>query len=280
MQYETYKLGKLKKKSIHRLYTREELEAFELPRLREICRTENIKPPTMEILYHKEELAALLYRYLGIVKTQGITVYERAGCKRLEDAFAKAANNQMGGIEVPARVEVYKDQTSCNDKESPCLAVTEQELGMYAFLVDEARKIQAVLMLKQAETGSYQMRLDRECMSPELPIGRFHQWALLFLESACVEEAVRCYQGTERKKSMISYIHIPLAEVWVKEVPQSLEPLLIDYGTSYTTAGTCSSFRQKRVGAGERISFPAALDCEWRQRAVVRAAISVRVCSR
>ena len=35
MQYETYKLGKLRKNPIRRLYTREELEAFELPRLRE-----------------------------------------------------------------------------------------------------------------------------------------------------------------------------------------------------------------------------------------------------
>ena len=62
MQYETYKLGKLKKNPIRRLYTREELEAFELPRLRDICRTENIKPPTMEMFHRKEELAALLYR--------------------------------------------------------------------------------------------------------------------------------------------------------------------------------------------------------------------------
>ena len=58
MQYETYKLGKLRKNPIRRLYTREELEAFELPRLREICRVENIKPPTMEMFHRKEELAA------------------------------------------------------------------------------------------------------------------------------------------------------------------------------------------------------------------------------
>ena len=39
MLYETYKLGKIKKNPVRRrLYTREELEAFELPRLREICR--------------------------------------------------------------------------------------------------------------------------------------------------------------------------------------------------------------------------------------------------
>ncbi len=79
MHYETYKLGKLKKNPIRRLYTREELDAFELPRLREICRMENIKPPTTDILHHKEELARLLYRYLGAVKNPGIAVYAAPG---------------------------------------------------------------------------------------------------------------------------------------------------------------------------------------------------------
>lgn len=242
MQYETYKLGKLRKNPIRRLYTREELAAFELPRLREICRSENIKPPTMEMFHHKEELAALLYRYLGAVKKPGIAVYTREGCKRMEDAFAKTGSGQMGGIEVPARMELYQDQTSFNIEESPYLAITRQELGMYAFLADDTEEIQAVILLDQVNTGKYQMRLDRERISPDIPAGRFHQWELLFLEPAYVEEAVRCYQGKERKKSMLPYIRIPVPEIWIKEVPECTEPLIIDYGTSYTTAGTCFSF--------------------------------------
>lgn len=266
MQYETYKLGKLKKNPIRRLYTREELETFELPRLRDICRTENIKPPTMEMFHRKEELAALLYRYLGIVKRPGIAVYTNEGCKRLKDAFEKSGTGQMGGIEVPAQMVLFQDQSSLNDKEDPYLAITRQEPGMYAFLVDEMQEIQAVLMLDQVTAGRYQMRLDRERMSPDLPAGRFHQWELLFTEPAYTEEVIRCYRGRERRKSMIPYIRIPIPEVWVKEVPQSPEPLIIDYGTSYTTAGTCFSFHQTSAGKGERITFPAVLDCEWRQQ--------------
>lgn len=278
MQYETYKLGKLKKNPIRRLYTLEELEAFELPRLREICRAENIKPPTMEMFHQKEELAALLYRYLGIVRKPGIAVYEPEGCRRLEQAFEKTGSGRMGGIEVPARMELYQDQTSLNEKESPYLAVTGQELGSYAFLEDETQQIQAVLMLTAVSKGRYQMRLDRERISPGIPAGRFHQWALLFLEPAYVEEAVRCYQGTERKKTMLPYIRIPLPEVWVKEVPESAEPLIIDYGTSFTTAGTCSGYRKAGAAAGERICFPAVSDCTWRQQgACTRCCISPSV---
>ncbi len=289
MQYETYKLGKFRKHPIRRLYTREELESFELPRLREICRAENIKPPTMEMFHRKEELTALLYRYLGAVKKPGIVCWTEEGCRRLEEAFGKAGNAGIirekadirglaGGIEVPARMELFKGQTSLNIKEAPYLAVTSQELGMYAFLADEEEKIQAVLLLDQVNADSYRLFLDKERMAPDIPTGRFHHWELLFIETAYVEEAVRCFQGKERKKRMLSCISVPLPEVWVREVPRAQEPLIIDYGTSFTTAGTCFSFSQPGGGqgespfssapgrTGERISFPAVLDCAWRQQ--------------
>lgn len=268
MQYETYKLGKLRKNSIRRLYTREELETFELPRLRDICRTENIKPPTVEMYHKREELVALVYRYLGVTKKPGIAIYMEEGCKRLEEAFEKAGSVTAGGIEVPARMEIFQGQTSLNEKDAPCLAVTGRELSRYAFLTDGARNIQAVLMLDQVDAGKYRMRLDRERMSPHILTGRFHQWELLLTEPAYEEDTVQCYQGKERMKSRkaIVNIRVPVPEVWVREVPQSPDPLLIDYGTSYTTAGTCFRPGQAGTGKGGRIFFPAVMDCEWRQQ--------------
>ncbi|MDE7312399.1 MAG: hypothetical protein K2N87_12400 [Eubacterium sp.] len=283
MQYETYKLGKLKKNPIRRLYTREELESFELPRLREICRMENIKPPTMEILHHKEELARLLYRYLGAIKNPGIAMYLAEGCQRLEEAFEKKEAQSCGGIEVPARMELYQGQASLYEKESPYIVTARQELGSYAFLADEAQKVQAILLLDEVRAGKYRLRLDRERMSPDLPAGRFHQWELLFLEQAQSEEAVRCYQGRERRRSILSCIRVPVPEVWVKEVPQSEEPLIIDYGTSYTTAGTC--FQPGNGVSGETVLFPAAADCEERQAggcqncALCPSVLAVKDCS-
>lgn len=282
MQYETYKLGKMKKNAIRRLYTREELDAFELPRLREICRAENIKPPTMEMLHQKEELAALLYRYLGAVKKPGIAAYQPEGCRRLEEAFfetdsaiqeksyhrgyRRMPDKIFPAAEVPARMELYQDQTSLNGKDDVYTVTAKQEFCMYAFLADETQKIQAVFTLDQIQKGTYRLHLDRERMAQDIPAGRFHHWNLLFVEAAYEEETVRCYQGRERKKSILPCICVPLPEVWVKEVPKSLEPLIIDYGTSYTTAGTCFGFRQNPAGMGERVSFPIVLDCEWKNQ--------------
>lgn len=264
MRYETYKLGKMKKNPVHRLYTREELEAFELPRLREICRTENIKPPTVEMFHQKKELEALIYRYLGTVENPGIAEYSKEGCFRLQELFAKPQNGQIGGLEAPARIELYQGQAFLNGKAASYAVSSIQELGCYAFLEDGSQFIQAILMLDTINSGKYRLRLEKRLISPEIPSGRFHNWELLFLSPDSLESSIRCYQGKEIRKTSVHYIRVSIQEVWVREVPMSEEPLIIDYGTSYTTAGTC--FSQTTARIGERISFPVIQGCEWEQQ--------------
>lgn len=89
MLYQTYKLGKMKKSPVRRFYTREELESYELPRLRDICRTEHIKPSKVEIFNDKQKLTDLLYRYLGIVKRKRIAAWSEEGSRLLEEALEK-----------------------------------------------------------------------------------------------------------------------------------------------------------------------------------------------
>lgn len=266
MLYETYKLGKMKRTPVRRLYTREELEALELPRLREICRAESIKPPTMETFHQKEEMVNLLYRYLGAVEKADYLSYQADKCLLLEHAFLQDGREQQGVIEVPARMELYQGQTSINEKEHPYIVVSRMDvaLGAYAFLTDEGGKIQAILMLHSLDSRRYKMHLDFQGMSPEIPAGCFHGWSLLFLEPAHLEEAVGRYLGKEQKKGAFCYIRIPLPEVWIKEVPVSETPLVIDFGSSYTAAGTYAS-RQKEE-TGKRIAFADIPDCGWNRQ--------------
>ncbi len=212
MLYETYKLGKLKKNPVRRLYTREELESYELARLREICRAENIKPPTVETFRNREEMAELLYRYLGCKEKEGISGYWTGGCQRVETAIRNVGTEKQCSIEVPARMELYQGQTSLDGRESPYMVVSQSgKLGAYAFLVDGEEKIQAVITLipddfaegeavrNFPDTGDnaravsaggshpvsgcerYRMRIDRERMSPEISAGRFHDWSIIFM---------------------------------------------------------------------------------------------------
>ena len=262
MLYETYKLGKIKKNPVRRrLYTREELEAFDLPRLREICRAESIKPPTMETFHQKEEMVNLLYRYLGAVKKEDSLQYQAEGCLRLEDAFYQDGKEQQGAMEVPARMELYQGQTSMDERDLPYIVVnrTDAALGAYAFLTDAGGKIQAILTLHALDSQRYRIYLDASGMSPEIPAGCFHGWSILFLEPAHLEEAVRRYLGNGQKRGVLCYTRSLIYEVLVKEVPVSETPLIIDFGTSYTTAGTYAGWQE--LEKSKRVVFPEIQEC-------------------
>lgn len=259
MSYETYKLGKLKKNSVRKCYTRRELESFELPRLREICNAEHIKPPTVDTLSHKEAMVELLYRYLGAAKRMEIVRCQREGCERLAEALNKNGRKLQGTIEVPARLEFYKEIAADGEEAKYTVFSSLEEFGEYAFLQDGNGEIQAIFTLLQIETHQYRMSLRRECIAENIRPGHFQDMRLIFVSAASVDEAVRRYLGKERKKSVISYYQAALPEVWIREVLETKEPLIIDFGTSYTAAGT---FSMENLTV-KRVCFGTAKDCEW-----------------
>lgn len=237
MLYETYKLGKIKKTPVHRFYTREELESYELKRLRKICHTESIKPPAIEILYDKKKLVELLYNYLGITKRDAVSIYLEEGCCRLEKALATdgIADNEETGV--PACIEIYKGQDVLDSKEFPYIITSQMEnIGEYVFLADDKCKIQAILTAKPDGRNKYCLDISKERMSPDIPTGHFNGWSLYLMEGAGMEEAVRRYLGKYKKRHSFHFVCCQLPEVVIKEAPVSEEPLVIDFGTSYTTA--------------------------------------------
>lgn len=281
MLYETYKLGKLKKSPIQRFYTLEELESYELPRLKEICRAESIKPPSVETFYNKQKMVALLYKYLGIVKKDMVTSYSEKGCIFLKEALEKDGARQPADTSVPVHMEIYKGQDSLGDEEPPYIVISQDSLpGVYSFLADGTGKIQAILEAKPAGAQKYRLYLSREMMSPDIPAGYFHNWSLVFFKEGDMEEAVRRYLGKDKRKNTLCYSICPLPEVLVKEAPESEEPLVIDYGASYTTAGV-----YKGMDKAGRILFTYNPECGWGSSrcqacSMCPSVIAVKDCSR
>ena len=266
MLYETYKLGKIKKNPVHRFYTREELESYELKRLREICHTENIKPPAMEILYNKKKLAEFLYNYLGIIKKDLVYTYSEEGCKRLEKAFREGRLVEQDGTGLPVCMEIYKGQDLLGSSESPYIITSLMEnIGKYVFLADETGSIQAILTAKPDGRNKYQLDISKERMSPDIPAGYFHGWRLYLMEADNTKEAVRRYIGKYKKTNVLQFACCQLPEVIIKEVPVSEEPLVIDFGTSYTTAkaspGCGSIYRENHTWRGLYPSIVAVKEC-------------------
>ncbi|RKI40048.1 hypothetical protein D7V86_22280 [bacterium D16-51] len=278
MLYQTYKLGKMKKSPVRRFYTREELESYELPRLREICRAEHIKPSTVDTYSDKKKLTELLYRYLGIAKKDRISAWSEEGGRLLEEAFRENGTEKEAEIDLPARMEIYQGQNSLAD---PPYFITGkmEETGQYVFLEDSKGKIQAALTAEPAGSCKYRLFLSGERMSGKIPSGRFYGWNLLFTGADSSEEAVRRYLGRGKKRKKLSYARCPLPEVLVKEASVSEEPLIIDFGTSFTAAGTCSE-----IDGPQRISFLDAADSgrleeEGRPCSLCPSVIAVADCS-
>lgn len=259
MSYETYKLGKQQKYTVKKLYTHEELEQLDLPRLREICNAGNIKPPTLQTMDDKKELVELIYRYFGTVDQPEIYKFDGGAVSRLEAMLAAGTEQSGPWLGIPSHMKIYKDFRSF-DEEDCLYKVTSGSflLGRYGLLVDSGDKVLAIVTLTPlGKKKEYRLGLDKNMMSKSLGLGSSRDKSLLLFPEEFMGDVLGTYHGMAKKKSMIPYIKRQIGEVWVTEVPETEEVLVIDYGTSYTTAGTY----HHPEGTTGRIRFTPVSDC-------------------
>lgn len=259
MSYETYKLGKLQNTAGKRGYAYEELEQMDLPRLREICSVEHIKPPTMETLNQKNELVKLIFRYLGTENKPDIRRYDPVSIGRLEAIIAGQDGGQDSRIELPSHLKLYKGFRSLDEKENTYEIKSAVRLGGYGLLTGAGGTIEAILTVVPAgKKHYYRLGLEREMMSKTIKTGTFRDRMLYLFEEGFMDDVVTVYHGAAMRKTVIPYIKVRVPEVLVVEVPETDEVLVIDYGTSYTTAGT---YRHGEGKSG-RIGFTPAASCD------------------
>lgn len=250
MLYETYKLGKVRQDKTKKKYTYEELEQLELPQLREICNQEAIKTPTVEVLNQKEELVSFLYKYLGETEELSIDEWDEEAAARVTNRLKGYKEIAAKNIEMPAKIRLYRELDSFDEMDTRYEIVTgiQTKLGCYAFLVDEDNQIKAIFTLTKnskfdssfARQNTYLLGLTRRRVSKYLKEGIYKNYSvLLFLEDS-KEELVKLYWDRGKKQRFLEYIKIPIKEVLVEKIQVTEEVLVIDYGTSYTTAGIYS----------------------------------------
>lgn len=260
MTYETYKLGKLQKYGVRKLYTHEELEQLDIPRLRDICNAENIKPPTLMTMNNKEELVELVYRYFGTVKQEGIYKYYSEAASRVKYKILDYGVEQSCvRIEIPSQLMIYKNFNSFDETDSGYeIIAANPRLGKFAFLTDGDNMVQAIVTLKAIERiHGFRLVLGKDMMDRTLKTGSFRDRYLILFLDEFMEDVIGIYHGLT-KKSAIPYIRIRIPEVVVTEVQTTEEVLVIDYGTSYTTAGTYHHL----TNTNRRIGFVSEFDCQ------------------
>lgn len=234
------------------LYTIDELEAFTLLRLQEICKYENIKTPSIRTLQNREELIKIIYRYLGTEKQILINQYDVDACTRLEELLLNEEKQLQVEVQIPSRIRLFKDIGTLDDKDNKYeITISGFTPGDYVLLVDPDNRIQAILTLEQSGFQRYQLDLVKKRMSKGLKIGNFLNMSLVFFPVEMMEAVIRIYHNMKRLAIQISYVRRTITELLIEEAPIAEEILVIDYGTSYTTAGIFNG----STGRTERVKF-------------------------
>ena len=263
MSFKSYKLKNASKIVAKKQYKREELERLELIALREICTAENIKTPSVEMLSNKDQLVDFIFRYRGMPSENFINKYDKERVEFLEHILRTRATEQKNlKVEIPAQLKVYQGLDSLYDSEESYRVVTDLKLQeTNALMIDDSGKIQAILhMIPDIQKNSYRVRLPKNLLLKSLDIRVHRNLSLIFFEKENSTQIYNLYDTRASRGSSIPYIKVDITEVIVLEAPLTEEILTIDYGTSFTAAGTYLSHSKNGDG---RIRFSTPETCEF-----------------
>lgn len=216
-------------------YRKDQLEGMTTYQLQEICRTEKLVKYILNPL-DKEELVRLILRYRGAVIWQCIEEEQKLGITRLNDFLTKANCYEdliNPVIQIPAKITLY-ESLGIDVADHYVVKGPQEWLNGNVLLVDANHQVCTAFYLKESNGVTYL------CKSAEVNIEGFSkkQYYLMFFKNQESDRLFEIYMG---QASVVPYgVHVckvPLVDIRVETVPKSSSPLVIDFGTSNTTAG-------------------------------------------
>ena len=224
-------------------YTLHELEYMSLEMLQSICKKENIIPESMNIYNDRDALIQLIRKYCGTTDDRYINEWDDEKVKCLTKAIVLRGEEQTSmRVEIPVHFEIYKGIESLFERgrEHTVYTKTDLELDMTsAALVDQKGNIQAFLnVMKGAAKNAYFLKLQEQMLNSSIEPGIYKNFRVLFF-AGDFEKVLRIYNLLDDDSSShFTYIAETIQEVVIHALEESDDALVIDYGTSNTTAGT------------------------------------------
>jgi len=221
-------------------YTRHELESKDIATLRGICRDLKIKSDSMSIYEDKNMLIQMIYKYRGAVSERFIDEWDNEKVRRLEKAIAEKGEAQNNvAVEIPAYFQIYKGIESLNDRGHEHKVYTEASIDRTsAALVDQKGDIQAFINVSKRNTkNTYYLQLKSSLLNSGIKPGIYKNFRIIFFP-ADFERILRIYNLRYETATRFPYIAKTIQEVIVQDIEETDDVLVIDYGTSNTTAGT------------------------------------------
>lgn len=227
----------LKEKKPKKLYRQGELELMTTHQLREICRREKIVHGILNPL-DKEELVHVILRYRGTREQLLVRQDDEGGRGRLEQMLASGRIRavQDKALHIPSRLIVYEGRTM-DERDRIRIPYRAAFEDTNAVLVSGGRTVCGIFCLRRCGE-------DRE-----------HLYVMKHKEVSCREADRKdydlyCFSRQDSDRLFVAWhgqedgmpealtaCRIPLMDVEVREPIALRMPLVIDFGSTNTTAG-------------------------------------------
>ena len=240
-------------------YTIQELERMDVTTLKAICKELKIRPELISLFEDKNAMVQLVYKYRGIVSERYIVEWDEEKIDRLKTAIEEKGEEQKGiRVEIPAYFKINQGIESLTERGSEHKVYTEADIDITsALLVDHNGDIQAIINVsKGANKNTYFLKLHEHMLSSRLAPGIYRNFKIIFFPGN-FDKILRIYNFADEIITRFAYVVKTIQEVNISELMEADDVLVIDYGTSYTTAGIYDN-----NGKIDYIWFPSDEVCE------------------
>lgn len=227
----------IKEDTKKKFYRQSELELMTTHQLREICRREKIVQGILNPL-DKEELIRVIMRYRGTREQLLIREENEEGRERIEQLLVQGriCAGQDKSIHIPSKLVVYKG-LSMDEKDRISIPYKDGLADTNAILVSGGREICGFFYLQvrgNDRAHLYVMKGEGvPCREADLK-----DYTLYCFGQQDSDRIFSLYYGLEKTVANdLIAVGIPLMDVEVREPIPLRMPLVIDFGSTNTTAG-------------------------------------------
>ena len=231
----SYTFEPQKEKKRRRSYRYEELARMTTMQLIDVCEREEIIKAAIDRL-DKDELIHLILQFRGSRTPHLILNEVDGGQERLELALQKTRKRETAhNINIPGKIVAYCDLDT-NLFDNFTIAYKSDLDGVNAVVLDNEDKICAILQV-QSYPGKERLYLTRSG-SLRCRAARVKDYRLVLFEHELSDIVFEVYVGQrEQLPPEIRIYAAPLLDFLVLDPIQAPMPLVVDFGTSNTTAG-------------------------------------------
>lgn len=227
----------IKEEEKKRLYRQDELELMTTYQLKEICRNEKIIHGIINPM-DKEELIHVIMRYRGTKEQLLILKEDEQGNRALEQVLSQGriVATQDKALHIPSKMVIYNGRTM--DKNDRIYIPYRKELeNTNAVLVSGRNRLCGIFYLHKEKNDDERLYVMKSEAMPCQEVDLKNYDLYCFSQQDSDRLFSLYYSHNEIPLKKLKAFCIPLMDVEVREPITLRMPLVIDFGSTNTTAG-------------------------------------------